>query len=737
MCKADSLIAMSLVGFAITLPLSASAQTREAGAPQIAADRSSAGTSSSEIIVTAQKTGEQRLLNTQIAITAFSGAQIDRTPQTRLQDVLAATPGLSVTTQGVEGVAQYQIRGGSGTVGDPTVGVYFDDLPFSLLTFTYVPEVDPFDLQRVEVLRGPQGTLYGAASEGGTVRILTNNASTTKFEVKGAGQVGFQKGSDVEYRTVGTVNVPLVKDLLGVRVSGGYRYAPGYLSDRTGNQNYNHSGNWFVRAKATLTPASNLEIRGMAWLQRSRAFASGSNADYVAPEPGPLFYPALPASSLITGKQAIINNTFDLYNAAVEWSPGPVRIYSTTSHIRYALDQADGIYQDTSQTRLTSWSNETRLSSNYTSILQWNVGTFYNSISQRGRLQAAALGIPDNLELRDSRQLAGFGEVHLKPLGEKLEFTGGLRYFDDRRSFETPILLIATGLPIPPSLNFPVAYKQANFHKLTYRGNIAYRSNGSLIYANISSGFRSGGFNFGSTLALAPPGSVPTTYRPEDVTAYEIGGKSYFLHKKLTAEIALYLNDYNSLIFNSLTSSGFASFANIGRARALGIDWNLNFRATSELSFQLGGNLNDSTYRQNEPSVGVRRGDRISYVPTAQLIGSVAYRHRLGGDLSLFGNADFVHNSARRDYGALAAFGPSGLVFNRVTSSGSAIDSLNLRAGVDAAGWSLFAYTNNALDERGVITANAVGDASLQASGLATDVHPRPRVIGIGGTFSF
>jgi outer membrane receptor protein involved in Fe transport len=527
-----------------------------------------------EVVVTAQKNGQQRLLDTQISVTAVSGVEIDRSALNTLSDVLVSTPGLSVTSNGFNGVAQYQIRGASGLIGSPNVGLYFDDLPFSLLTLTEAPDVDPFDLERVEVLRGPQGTLYGANSEGGTIRILTKNASTTDYEEKGAFQVGEQDGGGVEYKTDAAVNVPIIKDMLGLRVTGGYVSEPGYLHDLAGNRNFNDSRNSFVRAKVTFDPTPDIEIRGSAWFQGAEGHDNSSNSSYLN------FDPLLPGGK-ITGPLSRNDVTFKLYNGSIDWKAGPINIYSSTSYIDSSLYVNSGFYDELAIFTANRYTNETRISSNYDSVFQWNIGNFYSTGHQKQQTEIAAFGLVNDEEYRGSQQEAIFGEGHLKPFGDHWEFTGGLRYFYDTESIKTPILELATPFG---TFNFPVAPQSKSFDKLTYRVNAAYRWDDQMLYANISSGFRSGGYNFGATLALSPPGSEPATYAPENVTAYEIGGKFQLPDYHLTLELAGYYNDYANLQFTGITGAGFDLFANAGPGRAYGFEWEIDWRPTRRAS---------------------------------------------------------------------------------------------------------------------------------------------------------
>ncbi len=245
-----------------------------------------------EVLVTAQKRGAERLQDVPVPVTAIDAATLAKYDQTRLQDYFNRIPGMSVTPDDELGSAKLTIRGiTTGAYASPTVGIVIDDVPFGSSSVgawgSVAPDVDPFDLARIEVLRGPQGTLYGAASMGGLVKFVTVDPSTDSVGGHlGAAGTTVYNGSQTGYSLHGAINIPL-NDTLAVRVSGFTRVDPGYIDDpglhlegvnRTKTQGGMFSALW--------KPRNDVALKVTAMLQDSDR--NGSNDVHVEPGLGDL-----------------------------------------------------------------------------------------------------------------------------------------------------------------------------------------------------------------------------------------------------------------------------------------------------------------------------------------------------------------------------------------------------------------------------------------------------------------
>src|SRR4051812_22374457 len=211
-----------------------------------------------EIVVTAQKR-EERLIDVPMAITAVTGVEIERRGVSSLQDLQYSVPGLSVVQSG-PGQERLQIRGVSTTNGLPTVGQYLDEMPISIDDNTQSVDLRLIDMERVEVLRGPQGTLYGEGSMGGTIRYLTANPDLTRFGGSFEAQAGAVTDGDTAWRANGVVNLPVVKDRVGLRVVAGYEDTGGWIDSLvTGQKNVNAAKIFTIRGKLLANITGNLQ----------------------------------------------------------------------------------------------------------------------------------------------------------------------------------------------------------------------------------------------------------------------------------------------------------------------------------------------------------------------------------------------------------------------------------------------------------------------------------------------
>ena len=184
-----------------------------------------------EVVVTALKSGAQSLQEVPLAIQAFGGEELKERNITSIGDLVSAVPGAFEGQRQSVASRSYNLRGagGSNANGDSPIGYYLDDVPFIVTNFGIAPPVRFLDIDRVEVLRGPQGTLYGQGSSGGVFIFHTRDPSLTDYKFIGEAEVGSTKGADsANYGFAGAVSVPLLQDRLAVRVSGGHSFNPGW-----------------------------------------------------------------------------------------------------------------------------------------------------------------------------------------------------------------------------------------------------------------------------------------------------------------------------------------------------------------------------------------------------------------------------------------------------------------------------------------------------------------------------
>ena len=466
-----------------------------------------------EIIVTAQKRGDQSVLDTPIAVSAYSGADLDYRDAKSMSDFLQETPGLSLNPVN-EGNTLPQIRGVSTGYGDATVGYYLDDLPFTLVSRPYVPDVNPFDLLRVEVLRGPQGTLFGASSEGGTIRILTNDADpkaglTGKFSVSGQSTEHSSDGYSIQ----AAANIPIVDEKLAIRLVGGYRDLPGFIDNPTiGVDDWNETKITTGRVKLTWLPTDRLKVRASYWFNRNE---NGANLE--ADDNLENFSPV---------SEVTEDTKLDLTNLSIDYSFDSVTVSSASSWIGYTRDSVTdfqgGTFGGFPFVDFEAFNQEIRFASKYDGQLQWTGGVFYLDAkdTQQGEIEAIAFVGGDVFE---SEQWAVFGELHYLVANDKVELTVGARYFEDERR----IVDFGSSCDFATALNVNCT-RTAKFDDLAPKFAVSYKpDDDSLFYASASKGYRSGFLQLGISLGLANAFGFPAPVEvpAEDLWSYEIGGK--------------------------------------------------------------------------------------------------------------------------------------------------------------------------------------------------------------------
>ena len=448
---------------------------------QTPASADKANPDSADIIVTAQKR-EETLQSVPAAIQAFSGAQLERSGTRDLNQLVDFVPGASIVSSAAPGFSTIQIRGiAAGTVGDSTTGYYVDDVIFNIPNLQLSPPSSLFDLERTEVLRGPQGTLYGNGSMGGLVRLITATPDTKAFHARGQGEVSSTDGGGTNYGGDALVNVPLAEDVAGLRVSGGYRYASGFAEarDKPGQKDLNPIDSWNVRGKLLLKPASNLDITLSVWhFDEKQKY----NNNLVSVEP-----PILP-NTFGTKPYNRVIATF--YSGSVNLDLGGVSLQSGTSYLDHLLRFDTTVNTPALNLRATgdfksySFSQELRLVSDNASPFRWIVGGLYTKARINSQFDytipfpvsaTTTLFLPLISQLPAplrTESYAVYGEASYALFDGKLTPLVGLRYFHDKRSGAGTTVIYPTFTP--PGISLPSS-GSANFNAVSPRFNLTYK----------------------------------------------------------------------------------------------------------------------------------------------------------------------------------------------------------------------------------------------------------------------
>jgi len=720
------------------------------------------------IVVTAQKRS-QTLIDVPQAVSVVSGATLAQQNATNFSDYLKDVPSLQLV-QGTPGQGRLVLRGvNTGGVAS-TVAVYVDETPFGSSTAlangaVLAGDFDTFDIARIEVLRGPQGTLYGASSLGGLLKFVTNEPSTSGFEGRALAGVEFTDGGDASYRGAAMLNVPL-GDTLALRVSGSYRRQGGYI-DSIGtagsliDRDFNDFRNYGGRASLLWTPNSRLRVRLSALLQN--LYVDGAPS-FVESDPATLrpLYGNLTQSEYVPSYSDV---KYRLYNATIDYDLGFASLTSATSYGQqlqslrtdYTANLSGplaGPLSDLLQflgapripanyayfdqlTQNRKWTQELRLASNDGRVLEWLVGGYYThekarifqhlNLAEPGTLAPIAYPLDLATFSLDSRyeEFAGFANATLH-LGRWFDLDLGGRYSHNRQSADQVsggLLLTGPSLAGLRSSDDIFTFAIAPKIKLGERAS---------LYARVSRGYRPGGPN------VIPPGApagTPTTFGPDTVTSYEVGVKAETSDRTFAIEAAAYHIDWNDIQLFAVVN-GFGVNANGRGANVDGVEIAAMLRPVRGLTTSANFTFNNARLSgDTDPLVvGAVKGDRLPFTPRYAVSVNADYQWALGGDVtaSVGGSIrSLSRQSGGYDPAYLAVFGH----FPRVP----AYEVVDLRASLSFGRYSIGAYVNNLTNAAGITSTDALtanGFARNPGGAIGTGVI-RPRTIGLTAAVGF
>ena len=723
-----------------------------------------------EVVVTAQKRTEA-IADIPASVTVVPEQLLEQQRVDDFKDLLPLVPGLSLT-ETRPGSTRVTLRGvNTGGVAS-TIGIYFDDVPFGSSTglangSISAGDFDTFDVARVEVLRGPQGTLYGASSLGGVLKFVPNRPRADRFQARLLGSAETVDNGDPGYSLTGMANVPLGAKA-AVRASGFYRSDSGFI-DSIGNNpvpslatpgvnviggtrvanGLNALDRFGGRLAVLVEPSKRFSVTVGAQIQDIDTDASSVvDADPRSLEP-------LNPTPVQSSYQKEFNDTkYRVYNGTVDGDLGPARLQSVTSYGTFETDfQSDlaiatnltggpplsalvtqlfgnartrplsaVLPQTTSTDKFTQ---ELRLVSAKSKAFDWLVGGYYtnedSAIKQKITAVEAgtddvATGIPILADVAlDStyEEIAGFANAtwHATP---RFDLALGGRLSHNKQ--------VASQRSDGPLAGGPAQFDDVKSSESPFTFSFAPRfeiGKSSSIYGRVATGFRPGGPN---VLPPAAPASVPRTYDSDRLTSYEIGLKAGGRPAdKFSLDLAGYYLDWEDIqLF--LIVNNFGINGNGGTAASKGFEIAASAFPTSGLTLSVNAAYTDAKLTQDtSASVGGKDGDPLPYVP----------------DWSFGLNADYewTVKSRTRTYvgGSLGYTGERPVAFNNRAADGSirradSYVSLNLRAGAYHGRWSVELYGKNLTNDLGVTSIGTAGPLPNGALGLSLT---RPRTIGL------
>ncbi len=703
-----------------------------------------------EVIVTAQKRSEA-LIDVPLSISVVGGDVLERHNAVNFQDYLKLVPGLQLN-QDTPGNGRLVMRGvNTGSIA-ATVAVYVDETPFGSSTGlvnggVLAGDFDAFDMQRIEVLRGPQGTLYGANSLAGVLKFATNPPTTDRLEARVRAGVESVEDGDMGYSGTGMINVPLSNDL-AVRATGYYRELPGFIdSIGTGGsdnaKDINDSESYGGRLSALYTPSDAFSLRLSAILQNLSNNASGT----VESDPDTLdtLYGKLTQSQFVPESE---NIDYRVYNALLDFDLGFATLTSSTSYNKLENEFNTDLttqfspviepfvganeFQQLQTTKYDKVTQELRLASPSNDAFEWLVGAYYTK-EEGDILQHLEAVIPGTFTpiagqplLGDSslhseyEEIAGFasGTIHFGP---RFDLTLGGRYSEnDQDAKQDSVGLFAGG---PDGVSFPRASSTEDVFTYSVSPKFKVGDNASL-YARVASGFRPGGPN---VLPPGAPAGVPLTYDSDSLTSYEVGFKRESANRAYSVDLSAFHIDWEDIqLFTQVNNFGVN--VNGGRATSDGLEATFSARPTQALSLSLNAAYTDTELDDDTgPLVGGFKGDQLPFTPEFSLGANADYEWQVGAAATAY-----VGGSVRYLSDQTGAFDFDFRTTNGRQREIASYEIVDLRTGVMFGRYSIELYAKNVTDSDGRTSTGTLGNSPNGA--LGTGVI-RPRSVGL--TFGF
>ena len=747
-------LAAAILCAAIALHASQAHAQAAAAAPAAAAPASAAAPSQqpsqaiTEVIVTAQKR-EQALIDVPASVTAISASRLTEGGLDRLEDYVAEVPGMSITAL-TRGYTSVVLRGISTGISQatPSTAFYVDEAPVGSITAyatggVLTPDLDPADLRRIEVLKGPQGTQYGAGAVGGLVRYVTIQPDSHTFS--GSISAGANKVTDGGTGSEGraSLNIPLVADKLALRVSVLDRTDAGYIDNpELHTKDDNKATTRGGRAALGWAISNDWSLNLSAMTQHFKSGGIGMEDVQTAsftPVTGQLTHShVLPENDIIT---------LDVYNGTLKGRAGDFDIVASTTYQDLAVQThvdltpqlgaaLPGFALPELQTISTKrLSQEVRArTSAFDDKLEYEAGLFYTHEDSTNRLPPLypimeATGAPFtaggplfNAMLGTKYdQYSVFGNATWS-VSPTFDLLGGLRFAHSsqeyHQDYETSLLV-----KTPALINQP-----ADNSKTTFLLSAKWKPTAdTAMYANVATGYRDGG------PSALPPGIVDggkPTFAPDSVTSFELGFKSGFGGKLMSLEAAIFDTEWKNVQAQTSAVKDGATYqylTNGGKAQSSGAEATFMLFPVQDLTLRATGAYTDSHLTEDAPALGGLNGDTMPFVP--HWTGSLAadYRFALAGHPAWIGGSynyigKRISNFTNTKLGKYPLDVPSYTTFD-------------LNAGVEIAKVKLSIYGKNLGNSKGINYLNNVAPAVEGYTFNAGIIQPR--TIGADLSYSF
>ena len=737
-----------------------------------------------EVVVTAEKR-ESTVQKTPISMTAITGADLQAQGVTDMVSVAQQVPGISFKTSG-PGQTEFEMRGLTSTGGEsPTVGFYLDDVALTPAAMAQNGKtvIDPslYDLNRVEVLRGPQGTLYGAGSMGGTVKLISNQPDPRAFaasaELIGSGT---DSGGGFNHTENGMLNLPLANGAAAVRVVVTDKYVDGWIardvldpfpvelnnSTQRGDvaaapvaQSIAHSNTERLDSERVLLLVQPIERLSLTVTALHQNLAQDGPSTIDSPPLNEAHYQpydvAEPFSDIfnlytLTGKYDF--DGFQVVSVTSQWDRNQNQTQDISEAMQYYIGGffgppaawpfpatstvtegggtffgfGPGTISEDDYTR--QYSEELRFDSTGSGPLQWLAGGYYSGFTATSHVYSFYPETPYGFN-------ADFGTNNLADNHRKVDIFqyaafGEVSYlFADH--FKTTVGAryytyhsnsVTSVSGVSANGTSAPLYGLASNSGVTPKLDLAYiAGDNATVYATVSKGFRPGGPN--SPIPVPPcPAAAPTQFGPDSVWNYELGEKLRFFDSRVSVNGAVYYEEWSNVQQEVAPGCGFKYTANAGKATVKGAELEVAVLLAPGLLLSQNMGYTDATNSTTVPLAGVVSGDRLLDVPQWTANTSLSYTYPLPNSLNLMARINNSYVDSIQD-----------ITFGR--NSLPPYDLVNGRVGVEQQNWSAALFVDNLTNKMALLSDTGALSANVPIfNRIATN---QPRTIGVDFTYRF
>lgn len=636
-------------------------------------------------VVVSARRRDERWIDVPMAVSVQDASELEALRLDTLADALSQTSGASAVDTGGF-VNQIQIRGVSSPLGGNDNGYYFDDAPFTGVMVPIYPHTQTYDIERVEVLKGPQGTMFGEGSMGGTVRVFSRAPELDRTSAHVLAGTSSVHDGGTGHRYSAMANLPLKEDELALRAVVSRERSPGWADTPDGREDVNVHDAVMQRLRVRWSPDDRW-MTDLSITDTNVDAPGGSNAaDDLLASWWRFSIEARWRSTSLTSQYTLPASRLTFLRSRTRMTllqkTDPTSLPELGTRISIAVDNT-----------------EVRWASTGGSPLDWLVG-----LSRREARRTDHLELEGDLseETSINRADAAFGEATWRLPRTPWSLTAGLRYFREEVTAHSRL-----AAPAGEPLDDVHVVQDRWMPRLSVGWQV---SDAALAYASAGTGVRSGQAQPASSIlrAEAAGREVPRRIRPDTLTSYEVGYKQLLSGGRLRVQGAVFRSRWRDMPVSIPVDLLFNVLDNADGARIRGAELDLRYQPSERLDVGLAASFVDARYSADVPGSPIRRGSRVFNVPRVSLAGSARYAWRMGSHEASI--AAVLRHQSRRQ----------GLLGDDYR--GDAITTLDLRLGWEGARWGWLLYGNNLTNERDAVDGRIVFD---QATRIA------PRTIGL------